>query len=366
MVFAKPIEQRAAFHFIRYASVWEDADVLCEALAPVAKGNRLLSIASSGDNALALLTLDPSEVVAVDLNPTQLACLELRIAAFRQLSYTRLLEFLGVFPCAQRAVIYQELRGSLSAGALSFWDGNQELIEQGVIHGGKFERYLRTFGLRILPLIHKKRVREALLTPKSKEERIRFFEAEWNTRFWRGLFRLFFSRCVLGKLGRDPAFFDHVQGSVAEHILQRTRYALTELPTHSNPYLTYIITGNYSSEALPLYLREDMVAKIRTRLDRLRLHLGSIQDVEGAPFHGFNLSDIFEYMDEKTFHEIYGHLLQKAAPGARLAYWNMLVPRSCPDEFKTSIRELEDLGHSLHQKDQAWFYQAFRVDEFCE
>ncbi|HXC65465.1 MAG TPA: DUF3419 family protein, partial [bacterium] len=52
---------------IRYASVWEDADVLCQALAPVAKGGRLLSIASAGDNALALLTLGPSRVVAADM-----------------------------------------------------------------------------------------------------------------------------------------------------------------------------------------------------------------------------------------------------------------------------------------------------------
>ena len=43
----RPIEERAAFDAIRYGSVWEDADVLCEALAPVAKGGRLLTIASS-------------------------------------------------------------------------------------------------------------------------------------------------------------------------------------------------------------------------------------------------------------------------------------------------------------------------------
>ena len=84
MTLAPPAEAsvrtRASFRFVRYASVWEDADILCEALAPRAGGGRLLSIASGGDNALALLTLDPAEVVAVDLSTAQLACLELRIA----------------------------------------------------------------------------------------------------------------------------------------------------------------------------------------------------------------------------------------------------------------------------------------------
>jgi len=50
---SKPIEERASFEFIRYGNVWEDADVLCEALKPVSQGRRLLSIASAGDNTLA-------------------------------------------------------------------------------------------------------------------------------------------------------------------------------------------------------------------------------------------------------------------------------------------------------------------------
>src|SRR5206468_12454551 len=95
---APSIEQRAAFDFIRYASVWEDAEVLCEALQPVARNGRLLSIASAGDNALALLTLDPAEVVAVDLSAAQLACTELKLAAFRALDDSELLEFLGFPP----------------------------------------------------------------------------------------------------------------------------------------------------------------------------------------------------------------------------------------------------------------------------
>ena len=68
---------------IRYAQVWEDADVLLEAL-DVQPGHVCVSIASAGDNALALLTQQPARVVvALDLSPAQLACLELRVAAYR-------------------------------------------------------------------------------------------------------------------------------------------------------------------------------------------------------------------------------------------------------------------------------------------
>src|SRR5438105_4028356 len=101
------IQKRAAFTFVRYGCVWEDADVLCAALEPVARGGRLLSIASAGDNTLALLTLDPAEVIAVDLSAAQLACLELRMAAFRRLDDPALLAFLGVTASSSRLETYR-------------------------------------------------------------------------------------------------------------------------------------------------------------------------------------------------------------------------------------------------------------------
>ena len=141
----RPIEERASFDSIRYGSVWEDADVLCEALAPVAEGGRLLSVASAGDNALALLTLDPAEVVAVDLSLAQLACLELRVAAFRELDDAELLGFLGVTEASDRLSRYRSLRDNLPDFARTFWDHRPELVESGVVHAGKFEAYFHTF-----------------------------------------------------------------------------------------------------------------------------------------------------------------------------------------------------------------------------
>jgi S-adenosylmethionine-diacylglycerol 3-amino-3-carboxypropyl transferase len=63
---------RADFSAIRYAQVWEDADVLLAGL-DIQPGDVCVSIASAGDNALALLTKDPSRVIALDLNPAQLS-----------------------------------------------------------------------------------------------------------------------------------------------------------------------------------------------------------------------------------------------------------------------------------------------------
>jgi S-adenosylmethionine-diacylglycerol 3-amino-3-carboxypropyl transferase len=362
MLRERPIRERASFEAIRYGSVWEDADVLCEALEPVAAGGRLLSIASAGDNALALLTLDPTEVVAVDLSAAQLACVAIRVAAFETLDDHDLLPFLGVTPSRERVRLYAHLRGALPDFARRFWDERRDLVAAGVIHAGRFEAYFRTFRARVLPLVHPTRTVDALLRERSPAERRAFYDEVWDSRRWRFLFRLFFSRCVMGRLGRDPAFFDHVDGPVASRILARSRHALRTLPAHSNPYLTYILTGSYGPGALPRYLRPEHRGDVRARIGRLRLMPASVEEIEG-PFDGFNLSDVFEYMSRPDHERVYAALLESARPGARLVYWSLLAGRQAPPAAEGRARPLTELARGLHERDAAWFYESLHVDE---
>ena len=60
---ASEIEGRARFDRIRYAQVWEDADVLAAALK-IGPGDTVVSIASAGDNAIALLTQGAERIIA--------------------------------------------------------------------------------------------------------------------------------------------------------------------------------------------------------------------------------------------------------------------------------------------------------------
>ena len=352
----------ARFDFLRYAAVWEDADILCDALAPSARGGRVLSIASAGDNALALLTCDPAEVVAVDLSAPQLAACELRIVAWRRLEREELLGFLGVTAAADRLRVYGTLRRELSEGARRYWDESSAAVQGGIIHAGKFERYLRGFRRYLLPLVHSRSTIERLLEERTSAERLRFYEEEWDTARWRLVFRIFFSRFVMGRMGRDPQFFAHVEGSVGDRILSRTRHALSELPIHRNPYAAYIMTGSYTTDALPLYLRRESWEPLRSRLDRVRLLQVPAQEAPGR-FDAFNLSDIFEYMPPAAHEATYTALVGRAQTGARLAYWNMLAPRSAPAALSARVRPRRDVAAPLHARDAAWFYSAFHVDE---
>jgi len=359
------IAHRADFSRIRYAQCWEDADILLEGLA-IRPGASCVSIASAGENSLALLIRDPARVIARDLSPSQLACLALRVAGFRRLQHGELLELIGARPSERRLDWYRACREELDPETRAFWDAHPHLVEAGIGSAGKFERYFATFRRRILPCIHRRKTVTALLTSRTPAERELFYEETWNTWRWRVLFHVFYSRTVMGRMGRDPSFFDHVEGAVAPRILARTRHALAVLDPSDNPYLHWILTGTHG-EALPLALREEHFETIRSRLDRLTWGLGSLEDLldePGADRHdAWNLSDIFEYLPKDATETLLRRIADRSAPGARLAYWNMLAPRSRPDSLADRLRPLDELAQSLHSRDKAFFYSRFVIEE---
>ncbi|MBD3883140.1 DUF3419 family protein [Phormidium tenue FACHB-886] len=358
------VSNHAKFSYIRYAQCWEDTDILLKALA-IQPGDTCLSIASAGDNTLALLSQNPERVIAIDLSAAQLACLELRVAAYRELNHSELLILIGAKP-GERQPLYQRCRSQLSAEARYFWDLNSVEVDRGIGGAGKFERYFALFRRRILPLIHDRTLVNQLLKGGTAAQRETFYDQCWDTWRWRLLFRIFFSRVVMGRAGRDPSFFKYVQGSVADRILSRTEFALTQLNPAENPYLQWILTGEYTA-ALPYALRPENFEAIRNNLDRLEWHHTSIEDYlaqagENA-IDRYNLSDIFEYLSPDRYHALLQQLIKAGRKGGRLAYWNMLVQRSRPPEMAHQLQPLSELAQMLHAQDKAFFYSAFILEE---
>jgi S-adenosylmethionine-diacylglycerol 3-amino-3-carboxypropyl transferase len=368
---ATEVSSKADFSGIRYAQVWEDADILLEGL-DVQPGDVCLSIASAGDNALALLTRHPARVIALDLSPAQLACVELRVAAYRNLEHPELLELIGApldprpSSLAPRPSLYQRCRPLLSPAARDFWDAHPQEIAAGIGGAGKFERYFGIFRRYVLPLVHRGARVDALLRGGPPEVCRAFYQQQWDTFRWRLLFRVFFSKFVMGRMGRDPSFFAYVEGDVATRILERAKHAVTELDPAANPYLQWIMKGRHTT-ALPLALRPEHFATIRVNLDRLEWRCQSVEDFlnEMGPrsIDRFNLSDIFEYMSDDNCHRLLGQLAAAGRPGGRLAYWNMLVPRGRPESMASQLRPLTDLAARLHLLDKAFFYSRFVVEE---
>lgn len=200
------IEAKASFDHIRYAQLWEDADVLTEAFGDCT-GGTLVSICSAGDNALAMLVLDPGKLVVVDLSPAQIACLKLRIEAFKTLSHAEFLELMGARPSTRRKAILAKVSAGLDADTKAFWNGlADDVARHGAGGVGKFERYFRIFRKWLLPLVHSRKTIDDIFVSRPKPARQTFLDTRFNTWRWRLLLNLFFSRFVMGRMGRDKAF----------------------------------------------------------------------------------------------------------------------------------------------------------------
>ena len=359
------ITARADFSAIRYAQCWEDADTLLAGL-DAQPGDSCLSIASAGDNTLALLAKSPGHVLALDVSDAQLACLALRVAAYRALEHHELLELIGSRPSGRREQLYRRCRPLLSGDERAFWDGRPDAIREGIGGAGKFERYFRLFRGRVLPLVESRKRIARLLAGGDLAARRAFYAREWDTWRWRLLFRVFFSRAMLGRLGRDPAFFAYVEGSVANRLLKRAEYAMTELNPAENPYVQWILTGTHTT-ALPVALRPENFDAIRAHLDRLEWRRQSLEDylatAEACSVDRFNLSDVFEYVSPNQYAHLLARLAEVGRPGGRLLYWNMLAPRGYLDELTERLRPLPELATRLHSQDKAFFYSALVIEE---
>jgi S-adenosylmethionine-diacylglycerol 3-amino-3-carboxypropyl transferase len=352
---------------IHYSQCWEDVAVARAALR-VPSGGRVLAIGAAGDNVLALLLDDPGSILALDNNPAQTALLELKRAAFRRLPVGRIAGFLGSGADQVRLGGYEDIRAALSADAATFWDGHREDILHGVIHAGRFERYLGAFRRWVLPLAPGRPAVRAMLAATDVDEQAEIFRERWDTPRWRALARVFFSRRLLAAFGRHPAAFEQAPaGDVGRHFLERARIGLTATPICRNPFATYILTGGFRGpDAVPDYLRPDAHASIAGRADRIEARTQSLIDaLAGLPdrsIDAFYLSDVFELFSTEEYEQALGEIARTGRHHARLCYWNNLVDRHRPAELAGDLDSHDELARELHRRDRAFLYSRCIVE----
>ncbi len=354
------IHKITSFDFIRYSTCWEDANVLCKAL-DVKKNDKVLSVCSGGDNSFSLLTNEPSLVVAVDINKTQLYLAELKKVAIRNLSQQATIEFLGYRSSIYRLQIYQRIKSNLSSEAFHYWENHLGVIESGIVHSGKFERYIRSFAKYIIPLIHNKKTIDKMFEAKSVEDQKEFYNKEWNTWRWRFFFKLFFSKWVLGKFGRDPEFMKQVEIPVSDFILQQAQAHLNQKEAQNNIFLHYCLTGNFGLH-LPNYLLQENFQLVKQNIDRLVFFHGYAQDAfdRYGAFDKINLSNIFEYMDDTTFVKVAESVVNHTSCFGKIAYWNLMVTRNISELFPRHCKTMR----IPDVVDRGFFYKDFIVNNF--
>jgi len=356
--------EKVNFDFIRYANCWEDADVLLKGLA-LDKNSKVMSIASAGDNCFALLSEDAEMVIAVDISKVQLFLVELKKVAIKNFDRKEYLEFSGFSESANRLEYFNIIKSQLSIECLFYWNHHTEEIKSGIIHNGKFEKYFQLFKKDFLHKVHSQDIVDELFRNKTEDEQRTFHDSTWHNEEWKTMYKFFFGEQMMGSHGRDPEFLKYVSGSVSDIILAQEVAHLRTKKAQQNYFLYYILNNRFDEKYLPHYVRKGNYERVKGNIDRLILHEGLLDSAleKYDDCSHFNLSDIFEYMDMELFKNVAQGIINKSSSQAKIAYWNLMIPRHISDIFPTKINYLENLSEELTAVDNGYFYRSFIVDQ---
>ena len=361
------MKRTKVFEDILYAQCWEDPE-LDRTAFQIAPGDTVFTVTSGGCNALAFLVDGPARVIAVDLNPYQNHLMELKIAAFRLLSYAELLEFTGVRQSHGREAMYQRLRTALPGECLRYWDGQPEKIQQGLIHCGRYERYmglLRTWTRMLMG----PQLIDQFFEEDDPERRAALFHDKWDNAAWKLLTQVLLSRKTMTLLF-DGAFFQFVEGdfSFGRHFSSRVEHAMTDLSLKDNPFLSYILLGRYYSENhLPTYLRPENFEAVRRGLDRITVHTAACDEyfrtLPDSSISHFNFTNIFEWVPPEVFDGLLRETWRVGKPGAILTYRNLLVHRERPETLSHLFASDREFALKLHDQDRSFVYRNYVVEK---
>ena len=365
------IEGKVDLSIIRYSQCWEDTDILLEGL-DIKENNICLSIGSAGDNSFSMLTKNPSVVYAIDLSKSQIYLIELKKVMYKYLSYEEFIFFIGnpdkniINEIEKRVEIYNRYSKYLENEVKEYWDLNIKDIGIGVMHIGKFEKFFKIIREKIIPIIHRKKTVDQLLEKKSYDERKTFFEKKWETIRWKILLKIFFNRSFIGKKGRDPEFFKYVDSKVkiSEHVNNRMKSAVVTQDPSENSYLQYILKGYYYDK-LPFAYRKENFEIIKNNIDKIICINKTIEEFlrnSQYKIDCFNLSDIFEYMPEKNYIDLYKNIIVSSSDNSRVCYWNLFVTRKNHIKLMDKVNYLKEKSKDLYEKDKTFFYSDFIVD----
>lgn len=372
-----------------YNACWEDPAVDRQALA-LGPDDHVLVIASAGCNALDYALEGPARISAVDINPRQIALLELKLAGVRALDFD---DFFAIFGDGRHrrfgALYHALLRDQLSPFARAYWDRHEQVFSPrgegvgGLYFHGLAGHFVRGFHAYLACQPGLRRALTALLACDSLPAQREIYDREVAPRLWtRTLNWLLGRQLTMTLLGvphpqRREVERQHA-GGVAGFVQDAVAYVCRDLPLAPNYFWRVYLSGRYTRECCPEYLREANFARLRAGLvDRIEPHVGTVTAFLTAneqPVTRFVLLDHMDWMSTyrpRELAEEWRAIFLRAAPGARILFRSAhrsptwLAQVSLDDDrsggVMSRLRFQHELAARLQAEDRVHTYAGFHV-----
>jgi len=379
-------------HNLVYNTCWEDPRLDRQALQLTAD-DTLLVITSAGCNALDYALAGPKQVVAVDLDPRQNALLDLKLAGIRNLQYE---DFFAMFgdgrlPGAQK--IYQEkLRPALSEWSQDYWDRWIRFFDPKNRRPFYFRGTCGAFAMLINVYIN----RVAKLRPQIDDllncatiaEQQEIYDRHLRQRFWSKSMRFAMRRdTILSLLGVPQAQRQQIEaqyaGGISQFVQDCVEAVFARLPLNDNYFWRVYMTGHYTRECCPEYLKPENFQRLRDGLaDRVETHTNSIEGFltnDERPISRFVLLDHMDWLSTRRLPLLareWEGIVRRAAPGARILWRSAGLRTDFVDRTQIVVdgktRSVGDLliydrclAERLHRQCRVHTYGSFHIADLA-
>lgn len=374
-----------------YNTCWEDPRLDRIAL-DLGSQDEVLVITSAGCNALDYALVGPRHVYAVDMNPRQNALLELKLAGARQLNFAEFFQMFGEGRLPGVRDLYPDkLRPYLSARSQWYWDRwikffdnpRRPFYYRGT--SGTFARFMRMYMDRVVKV---KRYVEQIFSADSLVEQREIYYRHLRPRIWTRPLKFVMDRdTTLSMLGVPRAQRRQIdtqyRGGIVQFIQDCLDAVFGELPLADNYFWRVYVTGRYTRDCCPEYLKEENFELLRSSAaDRVSVHTDSVQgflDKHPGCISRFVLLDHMDWLSDRFFPLLEAEwqaIVDRAAPHSRLIWRSgglrtdfidrvqvMRQGALCPLAEMLSYHE--QLASELHQKDRVHTYGSFYIAELA-
>ncbi len=362
-----------------YNCAWEDPRIDRE-LMQLDADSTVVMITSAGCNSLDYLLDNPAQIHAIDVNHRQNALLELKMALIKRNEFDDLFEMFGIGSHMDYTAIYQSVRAQLSESAQGFWDRrigffNPKSLKKSFYYHGTSGVAAWVMGnalFRLRPNI--KNFAVCLLDAKSLEEQRQAYElieGEIWGKFTNWLIRQPALMTLLGvPRPQIKLIEDSYPGGLTGYVKDKLKHVMTDLPIEENYFWRVYITGSYTLNCCPNYLRSENQGVLRERMDRLKPYTGTVANFlrENPGFYSHYVlldhQDWLAWNDPVALREEWDLILANSRPGTKILMRSAGLDLSfVPDEIRARLRFQPERTEALHQLDRVGTYGSTHFAE---
>jgi len=361
-----------------YNTCWEDPRIDRQ-LLNLDSTSEVVMLSSAGCNALDYLLDEPEAIHCIDANPAQNALLELKKALYQYGNYDLLWSLLGRgfdedFP----NIFRQELVKHVSPIAGKFWERHINYFSRPLPEGSFY--YQGTSG-KIALMIHNRIKHKGvynqtlnLLNAKTLEEQNYYYQDIKNhlwSVFYKWLFKRNATMALLGVPKSQRNIIEQqTEGGLISFINEAMRTVFTELPIQDNYFWRVYLTGSYTQNCCPNYLKEEHFEYYKKNNSRINIHnstlLNFLQNNPGSYSH-FILLDHQDWLADakpEILASEWKLILENARPGAKILFRSAGTQCNYLPEFIHDHVEFnKDKTDRLHPKDRVGTYGSTYLAE---